>query len=238
MRRMVMMMLRNILILPFAWLMMCKYARHADKYTDEERYRLLKFIDKRANIGGRVTVEVHGVKNVPQKDGFIFYPNHQGMYDILAIIQASPRPFSVVMKKELENVPGLRTVFKVMKAIAIDRDDIKQSVKVIGQVAEEVKNGHNFVIFPEGTRAKNPNATGEFKGGSFKAAMRAKCPIVPVALIDSYKPFDRPSLAPETVQVHFLEPLTYEMYSGMKTTEVAALVRGRIDQVIAENEKK
>ena len=47
----------------------------------------------------------------------------------------------------------------------------------------------------------------EFKGGSFKAATKAKCPIIPIALIDSFKPFDTNSIAPVTVQVHFLEPL-------------------------------
>ena len=57
----------------------------------------------------------------------------------------------------------------------------------------------------------------EFKGGSFKAATKAKCPIVPVALIDSFKPFDTNSIAPVTVLVHFLKPLYYDDYKDMKT---------------------
>ena len=32
------------------------------------------------------------------------------------------------------------------------------------------------------TRSRNGNKVGEFKGGSFKAAIKAKSPIVPVAL--------------------------------------------------------
>ena len=47
----------------------------------------------------------------------------------------------------------------------------------------------------------------EFKGGSFKAATKSKCPIVPVALIDSYKAFDTGSVKKLIVQVHFLEPI-------------------------------
>jgi len=238
MRRIIMMMLRNLFFLPGAWIKLCRYAKHADDYTDEERYKLLQYIDSRANWGGRVTIDVHGVENIPEENGFMFFPNHQGMYDVLAIIQASPRPFSVVMKKELANIPGLKKVFQCMKALAIDREDIKQSMKVIHQVTEEVKNGHNYLIFAEGTRTKHPNQVGEFKGGSFKSAIKAKCPIVPVVLIDAYKPFDRPSLKPERVQVHFLEPMTYEMYGGMKTNEVAALVKRRIEKVISEFENK
>lgn len=122
-----------------------------------------------------------------------------------------------------------------MKAYAIDRDDIKQSMKVILQVTKEVMQGRNFLIFAEGTRSKDGNQLLEFKGGSFKAAMKAKCPIVPVALIDSYKSFDTDSIKPLTVQVHFLEPMSYGEYKEMKSVEIAAEVRRRIGQVIAEH---
>ena len=107
-----------------------------------------------------------------------------------------------------------------MKAFLIDREDLRQSMQVIINVTKEVKQGRNYLIFAEGTRSKNGNHPQEFKGGSFKAAMKAKCPIVPVALIDSYKSFDTGSAAPITVQVHFLKPMRYEIYrdcSGSKT---------------------
>ena len=62
--------------------------------------------------------------------------------------------------------------------------------RVIVNVAKEVKTGRNYLIFAEGTRSKNGNRVGLFKGGSFKSATKAQCPIIPVALIDSFKPFD------------------------------------------------
>ena len=75
----------------------------------------------------------------------------------------------------------------------------------------------------------------EFKGGSFKAATKAKCPIVPVALIDSFKPFDTNSIAPVTVQVHFLKPLYYDDYKDMKTNDIAELVRSQIQKTIHDS---
>ena len=119
----------------------------------------------------------------------------------------------------------------------LDRDDVKQGMKVILGVTEEVKKGRNYIIFAEGTRSKNGNKTLEFKGGSFKAAVKAKCPIIPVALIDSYKAFDTGSTSTVRVQVHFLEPLLYEEYKEMKTVEIAEEVRTRIEKAISENEK-
>ena len=117
----------------------------------------------------------------------------------------------------------------------MDREDVRQSMQVIIEVSKQVTQGRNYIIFPEGTRSKNGNKVGEFKGGSFKAATKAKCPIVPVALIDSFKPFDTGSTKSITVQVHFLQPLMYEEYKDMKTNDIAEEVKRRIVEVIEKN---
>ena len=201
MKRIVMMVLRNLIFVPYGWIKLCYYARHVDKYTEEERYRLLKYIDSKANKGGSVHIEAHGVENIPKENGFMFFPNHQGLYDVLAIID--------------------------------DRDDVRQAMQVIIDVTKEVQSGRNYLIFAEGTRSKEGNKPGNFKGGSFKSATKAKCPIIPVALIDAFKPFDTNSIKPVNVQVHFLKPIPYEEYKDMKTTEIAAEVKRRIEETIA-----
>ena len=119
-----------------------------------------------------------------------------------------------------------------MRGIAIDRDDIKDSIRMIRQVTEEVKQGRNYVIFAEGTRSKEQNNILPFKSGTFKSAVNAKCPIVPVALIDSYKPFDCNSIKKEKVEVHYLPPIYPEEYKGMKTSEIAEIVHDRIQEEI------
>ena len=56
-----------------------------------------------------------------------------------------------------------------MKAYMIDREDVRQSLQVIVNVSNDVKNGRNFLIFPEGTRSRQGNQVQDFKGGSFKS---------------------------------------------------------------------
>jgi 1-acyl-sn-glycerol-3-phosphate acyltransferase len=119
----------------------------------------------------------------------------------------------------------------------MDREDIRQSMQVILNVTKEVKSGRNYLIFPEGTRSKMGNKLLEFKGGSFKAATKAKCPIVPVALLDSYQAFDTSSIKKITVQVHYLTPILYEEYKDMNTVEIAAEVKRRIEETIREYEQ-
>ena len=235
MKRILMMVFRNILLVPYMWIKLCYHASHVDKYTEEEHYKMLRYITYRANKGGNVIIDVHGQENIPKENGFMFFPNHQGMYDVLAIIDACPKPFSVVAKKEVANVLFLKQVFACMKAYMLDREDVRQAMEVIVNVTKEVKKGRNYLIFAEGTRSKKGNQIQDFKGGSFKSATKARCPIVPVALIDSFKPFDTNSIIPVTVQVHFLDPLLYEEYKDMKTNEIAETVKERIQNKINEN---
>lgn len=228
------MVLRNIILVPFMWIRLCYHASHVEKYTEEEHFEMLKFIVRRANKGGNVTIEVHGKENIPSENGFMFFPNHQGLYDVLAIVEACPKTFSVVAKQEVAHIQFLKQVFACMKVYTLNREDVRQAMKVITDVSKEVMNGRNYIIFAEGTRSKNGNVVQEFKGGSFKAATRARCPIVPVALIDAFKPFDTNTISPVKVQVHFLKPLYYDDYKNMKTKEIAALVKERIQNRILE----
>ena len=232
-----MMVLRNIILVPYMWIRLCWHATHVDKYTLAEHFKILRYIVAHANKGGNVKIESYGKENIPKEDGFMFFPNHQGMYDVLAIIDACDNTFAVVAKKEVANVPLLKQTFACTKSYMMDREDIRQSMKVIMSVTKEVQSGRNYLIFPEGTRSKNGNKIGEFKGGSFKAATKAKCPIIPVALVDSFKPFDTHSIRQAVVQVHFLKPMYYEEYAGMKTTEIALEVEKRIREEIHKRMK-
>ena len=206
-----------------------------ERVSYEEGFRIAKKATIAANRAGKVTIEAIGVENIPKEKGFILFPNHQGLYDVLAFLESCPVPFAFVIKKEASRIILLKQMIAALGSEVIDREDIKQSLEIIKKVTEEVKKGRNFLIFAEGTRSKEGNKVHDFKGGSFKSAVKAMCPIVPCALIDAYKPFNEKSVQPLTVKVIYLEPLYYEEYKSMKTVEIAAIVKMRIEQAIKEN---
>ena len=232
MKRILLMVLYNLPFAPFWWCQLCAMAAHPERYSQEKRWAVLKKVTRSANKGGRVTIKSYGLEKIPEKENFIFYPNHQGLFDVLAMIESCPRFFAVVNKKEVTNIPLLKQVFHIMGAYSIDREDIRQSMGVINQVAQDVKNGKNFLIFAEGSRSKQGNRPQEFKGGSFKSACKAKCPIVPVALMNAFIPFDRNTIEKVTVNVIYLDPIPYEEYKDWKTVEIAAEVKRRIEEAI------
>ncbi len=233
MRRIMMMVFRLFYIAPYYLFRIWRYSKKKDADFDET-YAYVKKVTKAANHAGRVTIESHGLENIPKENGFIFYPNHQGMFDVLVFLESCPVPFTFVIKKEARNIILLKQVADALGGLAMDREDIRQSMQVINQMTESVKEGRNFLIFAEGTRSKRGNELLDFKGGSFKSAVKAKCPIVPCALIDSFKPFDEKSVKPVSVKLIYLPPLYYEEYKDMKTQEIAIEVKGRIEKVISE----
>lgn len=234
-KRLTMMLLRNFLRLPSLLIQLLYYAK-SDKIPEEKKYKLIREIGDRGCRCGNVNVHGYGLENLPKESGYIMYPNHQGLFDVMGLVYLDPAPFGVVIKMEAYKVPLLRQLIQTLGGLFMDRDDVKQGLQVINEVAAQVKSGRNFLIFPEGTRSKNGNRLGEFKGGSFKAATKAKCPIVPIAFIDCYLPFDTNSTRKVDVQMHVLPAIPYEEYKGMKTAEIAEMVKGRIEKVIAENE--
>jgi len=212
-----------------------KLGRDNDTHTEQERYDYLRYVVKKINIAGRVKVSGYGVENLPKENGYILFPNHQGLFDMLALIDACPAPVGVVVKKEVADVILVKQVIALLHGIAIDRKDVKASFNIINRMSEEVKAGRNYVIFAEGTRSKDGNQILEFKAGTFKSAINANCPIVPVALIDSFRPFDISSIRKETVQVHIMEPLDPDQYVGLKSRKIAHLVHEKIQDKIDEN---
>lgn len=206
--------------------------QHPDRYTAEERYALdikvIKILKRTAGI----KTKVFGQEQLPQEGGYVMFANHQGKYDALGIMYAHKEPCSLVMDEKKSHVPIVRQFLDMVDGKRMKKDNVKQAMRVIYEMAEEVKNGKKYIIFPSGGYENGGNQVMPFKAGSFKAAIRAKAPIVPVAIIDSYKAFEKNTLGRVRTQVHFLAPIHYEEYKEMKTVEIAQMVENMITECI------
>ncbi|MBR4077251.1 MAG: 1-acyl-sn-glycerol-3-phosphate acyltransferase [Oscillospiraceae bacterium] len=234
MNRLALMVLKNLHRIPFLYGKLCKYAKNPEHYTEEEMYRHIQRILQLAAKAGNVTVEVHGRENIPAESGFIMYGNHQGMFDVMAVVADMHHPMSAVYKTELKDIPLIREIAACLKGLPMDRDDVRQSLEVIRTVTKEIQAGRNYIIYPEGTRSKNGNVMGDFHHGSFRCATTAKCPVLPVCVIDTHKVLDQKGSKPITVQMHYLKPIMPEEYKGMKTNQLADLVKSRIQECLDE----
>lgn len=230
----------NMFRIPYyIWIAECML-KHPERYTEKERYALdIKVIKILKRTGG-VKTRVFGQEQLPKKGGYVMFANHQGKYDALGIMYGHKEPCSLVMDEKKSHVPIVRQFIDMVDGKRLKKDNVKQAMHIIYEMAEEVKNGRKYIIFPSGGYDHGGNQVMPFKGGSFKAAIRARAPIVPVAIIDSYRVFEMNTLGKVKTQVHFLAPIPYEEYKDMKTLEIAKMVEERIVNCIdiyGKNEK-
>ena len=233
MKRILLMVIRNLIFVPYWWIKLCWYAAHTDDYPEKKKYAFLKHVDDYAIKGGNIHIDVHGAENIPRENGFMFFPNHQGLFVVLAIIKACPVPFSVVAKKEVADIPFLKQVFACMKAFIIDREDLKQSMQVIVNVIREVKAGRNYLIFPEGTRSKDGKML-PFKEGSMKMATKTGCPIIPIAISNSAQIWEAhfPKMKPAHVVVEYGAPIYPKELSREEQKFIGAYTQQKIQEML------
>ncbi len=227
------MIVRNILILPGIIGRMRQMAEASDMYSEEDCYKYLRYVVDLMQRTGFIQTEVYGEENLPEEGGYIMYPNHQGKYDAYGIVGVHEKPCTVVMDQAKSHAIFIREVIDMVKGKRLDKQDVKQAFTIINEITQEVKQGRRYILFPEGGYEKDKkNSLSEFKAGCFKASLKSKTPIVPVTLIDSYKPFNSWHFGKVTTQVHFLKPIYYEEYKDLKTQQIALLVKERIQEKI------
>lgn len=207
---------------------------HSWRYDEADRYRFARYMIYIMKHNGHIKTRVFGTENLPDSGGYIMYANHQGKYDSLGIISVHDNPCTVLMDEKRSHLILADQFVTLLKGCRMDKSSMKGQISAIQQIIKEVKSGRRYIIFPEGGYHNNQNNVKEFLPGAFKCAMKSQSPIVPVALIDSYKPFGVNSLKPVTTQVHFLEPIFYENYKDMTSQEIASIVRSRIVDTIAK----
>lgn len=211
---------------------------HKEKYSRTERFKHACSIMEYMRKLSKTTTKVFGLENLPKDGNYILYPNHQGKYDALSIMPHLPEPCGVLWEAEKAGMIMASQVSRLVDAVPIDLTDMRAKALAITEVIEQVKQGRNFLIFPEGGYADNKNNLQEFNAGCFSCSLRTKTPIVPVVLYDSYKAMNGNDLKPVTTELHFLQPIPYEEYQGMNKKDLAQLVKEKIQQKLDEIETK
>ncbi len=136
------------------------------------------------------TVIVKGEENVPKDEPVLYIGNHRSYFDILITYVRVPRPTGYIAKREMLKWPLLVSWMKNLHCLFLDRNDVKQGLKIILTAIEKIKSGISICIFPEGTRNKENHTFMEFHEGSFKIASKSGCPIIPMTIYNSADIFE------------------------------------------------
>lgn len=173
--------------------------------------------------GANITVEEQG--NIPEGP-VVIISNHEGDFDIPLLLGFIDKPFGFISKIEVKKVPILASWMEVMNCVFLNRSDRNQAIQSIRHGVKLLKKGHSLVIFPEGTRSKG-RPIGRFKSGSFRLAIDAKVPIIPISIIGTSNLFEKNNrlIKPANIKLVIGKPITSHIYSEKDLKEFATEVR-------------
>jgi len=177
-------------------------------------HRYARLWGKVALWANRVKVKVEGMENLQEEGSYVFMSNHQGSYDIFALMGHLPFQFKWLAKKELFSIPFFGWTMAAAGYISIDREGTRETVEAMNKAAERIRDGMSVVIFPEGSRS--PDGTIQpFKKGGFTLAIKSKVPIVPIALDGSREimPKDRLTATSGEIRIRMGSPIETIHYS-------------------------
>lgn len=132
-----------------------------------------------------IQLTVIGEENVPKDQAVLYIGNHRSIFDIVITYARCPGLTGYISKGSVDKVPVLGIIMRRLYCLFLDREDMKQGLKVILQAIEYIKQGISICVFPEGTRNKDtehPESLLSFKEGTFKIAQKTNCPIIPIAM--------------------------------------------------------
>ena len=221
-----------------AYLMYRKVLRKSKRLPDQERweagYRFVKEYCPKLmeRTGSRIIY--HGLEKLPEHSGVLYVGNHQSLFDIVVILSVMEYPTAFLNKKELEKVPLIGGLARLLGCVYIDRKDLRQSVSAIRTTSERMKNGLNMVIFPEGTRSKD-GTIAEFKKGSLRAATNIGAEVVPIRISRSIRDILENNkglhIIPQEVHVYFGDPIDVTEMDKKEQKEIAEKVQKIVSEL-------
>lgn len=213
--------------------------KNKEKYPIEKRYKVVrntvlwicKLTRAKLNI-----INEHLIKNKPDH-GRVFVANHVNVFEAAAYICLSEKPIYFISKKENSNVPFLKQHALGVDALMIDREDVRQSLRVCKKAGEIVRSGYDVVIFAEGTRSKDGNVA-PFKAALSTLVHYSQSEVILTCFHDSHKPLKWRwiSYPKEVVNIKFFEPLSYQFYLENKK-QFPVITRDMIQSQLEEFRK-
>lgn len=173
-------------------------------------------------------IHVTGLENIPKDKAVLYVGNHRSFFDVMVCFTYFPRITGFIAKKSFEKTPYISWWMRMLHSLFLDRDDIKQGLKVILEAIDHVKNGISICVFPEGTRNRSYEKDMlDFHEGSFKIATKTDCPIIPMTMYNMSACFEDhfPKVYAKHVFIDFGKPFIPSELEAEEIKHIGAYTR-------------
>ena len=174
---------------------------------------------------GRVIVHTSGLNLVPNEKCMIVF-NHTSNFDPMAIAYYL-RKLDIISISKPGNfkIPICGPFMRAVDYLAIDRENPRHAAITINQSIHYIEeNKYSVCVAPEGTRNKTGKGLLPFHDGTFKIALKAKCPIVIITVENTCMIHKNFPLKNTHVNLDVLRVLSYDEIKDLTTHEISTIV--------------
>lgn len=134
-------------------------------------------------------IEVCGKENLPEEP-VLLCANHSSAWDPILLILAlkDEYPLRIMAKKQLFQIPVVGGFLKMMGVFPVDRGN--SDISAIRTSIQSLRDGYSLLVFPEGTRVKEPGDVRP-KGGVVMIGIRSGVKLLPVYIGTEKKLFHK-----------------------------------------------
>ena len=180
-----------------------------------------------------------GTSNLPKTGGVVVVSNHGSHLDPPILGHALGRPVAFMAKSELFRVPLLSFIISACGAYSVNRGaGDREALRI---ASNRLIEGWATGVFLDGTRQENGRVNDPKAGAAFLSA-RTRCPILPVAIVNSHRAFPKRSFLPRLVSIHLKvgkliqPPSTRKREDLVSTTnEVQLSINAMLDTGLIKN---
>jgi 1-acyl-sn-glycerol-3-phosphate acyltransferase len=178
-------------------------------------YRAAMWVTNAGVRAAGIKIDIGGFENIPAGRSCIFMSNHVSNLDPPVTIPLIPGRSSVLLKKELMNIPILGRAMGMAKFVPVERGSRRDAAQAsVAAAADALRSGLHMLVYPEGTRSLDGRLSA-FKKGPFFLAQETKAPIIPVAVSGTQNMMRKGSSAitPGVARIQLLpaiDPADYE----------------------------
>lgn len=168
---------------------------------------------------------VIGEENLRKAPVAVYALNHLSYMDTPVVLARLPFQFRILARQGLFKLPFIGWYLTRSGQIPVDTSSAHATVASLNRGVKALQAGMPLVIFPEGGRSVDGRLK-PFLSGPAYMAIRAKVPIVPVALIGTYEvmPMHTYHLHPRPVLLVAGEPIPTESYDRKMADALIAQV--------------
>src|ERR1700730_12836571 len=113
-------------------------------------YRVAMWVTNAGVRAAGIKIDIRGFENIPVGRSCIFMSNHVSNLDPPVMIPLLPGRSSVLLKKELMNIPILGRAMRMAKFVPVERGNRRDAAKAsVEAAAEALRSGLHIVVFPE-----------------------------------------------------------------------------------------